>query len=162
MYYLHRFYPLLQDNCYPSTMRPLQGILTSLCIKCRQALRLPGQNSDTGGYTPIAKYDFLYTDSHTFEPHDSHNGTCGFYVFLLGVMRSIDVTVMVRDQIGLEEQVRSLQPPFVMWVELWFRDNFSDRDSEREVDEPFDECLLMGSLYFPLGPGMSCPLPGTG
>lgn len=130
-----------------------------LCVKCRQALRLPGQNSDTAGYTPVAKYNFLYTESHTFEPHDSHDGTCDFYVFLLGVMRSIDVTAMVRDQIGLEEQVRRLQPPFVMWVDFWFRDNFSDRDIEQELDGPFDECLLMGSLYFPLGPSMSCLLP---
>lgn len=69
---------------------------------------------------------------------------------------------MVRDQIGLEEQVRRMQPPFVMYVDFWFRDNFSDRDSEGEMDEQFDECLLMGSLYFPLEPGMSRRAPGKG
>ncbi|KAJ4391382.1 hypothetical protein N0V93_004999 [Gnomoniopsis smithogilvyi] len=135
-------------------MSPAEGPVTTICTRCRDALCLPRQNSDSAGYTPVAKYDFLYTTSHTFEPHDSHDGTCGFYVFLLGVMQSNEVTAMVRDQIGLEEQVRSIQPPFVMYADLWFRDNFSDRDSEQETDEQPDECLLMGSLYFPLGPGL--------
>lgn len=138
-------------------MSPLEGSITPICTQCRHALRLPEHDDvdSGGGYTSVAKYDFLYTTSHTFEPHDSHNGTCGFYIFLLGVMRSTDVTAMVRDQIGLEEQVRRMQPPFVMYAEFWFRDNFSGRDSDREVEEQFDECLLMGSLYFPLNPGMS-------
>lgn len=70
---------------------------------------------------------------------------------------------MVRDQIGLEEQVRRMQPPFVMYADFWFRDDFSDRDSGQEMDEHFDECLLMGSLYFPLNPGMFARrTPGTG
>lgn len=97
----------------------------------------------------MGKYEFVYTPAHTFNPSDSHDGTCGFYAFLLGIMQSSDVTAMVRDQIGLEEQVmRMQQPPFVMYTEFWFRDNFMD--SQREVDEQ----LLIGSLYFPLNPGM--------
>ncbi|KAJ4424991.1 hypothetical protein N0V82_000273 [Gnomoniopsis sp. IMI 355080] len=143
-------------------MSPSEGPNTPLCTSCRHALCLPRPDSDSGGYTPVAKYDFFYTASHTFEPHESHDGTCGFYVFLLGVVRSTEVTAMVRDQIGLEEQVRRLQPPFVMYVDFWFRDNFSDRDSEQETGEQFDECLLMGSLYFPLGPGMSHRAPAIG
>lgn len=126
------------------------SFITPLCTTCHQALRLPVQKGAPEGYTPVGKYDFVYTSSHTFDPSDSHDGTCGFYAFLLGTMRSGDITAMVRDQTGLEEQVmRMQQPPFVMYTEFWFRDNFMD--SQREMDEQ----LLIGSLYFPLNPGMS-------
>lgn len=140
-----------------STMSPssFEGEITLLCTTFRHALRLPGHESESGGYTPVGKFEFTYTASHTFDACDSHDGACGFYAFLLGTLRSSDVTAMVRDQIGLELEelvMRMRPPPFVMYLELWFRDNFSDR--ERDVGEQFDECLLVGSLYSALNPGM--------
>lgn len=124
--------------------------VTSLCSSCQVALRLPGHQSD--GYTPVGKYNFVYTSSHNFDTHDTHDGECDFYVFLLKILRSRDVQDMVKDQTGLEEQVDRMRLPVVMCAEFWFRDNFSS--SERETDGLFDECLLIGSLFFPLNPGM--------
>lgn len=150
----------LPETAVFSMMGPFEGSITPICANCRHALRLPAYNQrGSGDYTPVGQFDFLYTISHTFEPHESHDGACAFYVFLLQTMRATDVTAMVRDQIGLEEQVRRMQPPFVMHAEFWFRDDFADRDGDRQMEEQFDECLLIGSLYFPLKPGMSrrCP-----
>lgn len=123
----------------------------SLCSSCQAVLRLPGPESD--GYTPVGKYNFLYTSSHNFDIHDTHDHECDFYSFLLGILRSRDVRDMVKDQTGLEEQLRRIRLPVVMCVELWFRDDFSG--SDRGTRGLFDECLLIGSLFIPLNPGTS-------